>query len=109
MMSHGQERLIQYWSDHKLYVRWNNRIPKEGYLLTGKCQYQGQSVVDTTLHWAYSLDCCKNKTIENDETPIVTHLHGGHTEDVCGGNPEFFYSLDFNVTGPQFKRSNLQV
>ena len=34
--------------------------------------------------------------------PIVPHLHGGHTDFQFDGNPEFFFSTDFAIRGPQW-------
>jgi len=66
--------------------------------------------VDTSLHWAYSLhgDSSANGVdyrqydIQSDGIPIVTHLHGGFTDYEFDGNPEFFYSPDAEVKGPQW-------
>ncbi len=58
--------------------------------------------VDTSLHWAYSLHGYEQYTIENDGVPIVTHLHGGHTDDIYDGNPEFFFGPDYRVRGPRW-------
>lgn len=41
-------------------------------------------------------------TIETHGTPIVPHLHGGHTVDKFDGNPEYFFTPDFGVKGPQW-------
>ncbi len=96
-------KTIVWKSYEKLYVQWNNKIPKGGYILTGKCQYEGESVVDETLHWAYSLHGLEGESIEETGVPMVVHLHGGHTRDIYDGNPEFFYSPHYEVVGPQFK------
>jgi FtsP/CotA-like multicopper oxidase with cupredoxin domain len=34
--------------------------------------------------------------------PIITHLHGGHSDFQFDGNPEFFYNPDETVVGPQW-------
>ena len=49
-----------------IVVGWNNMLPQK-HLLT----------VDETLHWAFMRD---GVSIENGGVPVVTHLHGGHTE-----------------------------
>jgi spore coat protein A len=55
--------------------------------------------VDTSLHWAFShLD----EEIEDIGVPLVTHLHGGHTESASDGLPEFWFTPGFAVTGPQW-------
>jgi FtsP/CotA-like multicopper oxidase with cupredoxin domain len=80
-------------------VRWENKLGK-AHLLP----------VDTSLHWCYSLhdESSANSvdyrqfSIEKDGVPIITHLHGGNSDFQFDGNPEFFYSPNNTVTGPQW-------
>ena len=61
--------------------------------------------VDTNLHWCYSLHGYTSYTIAANGVPIITHLHGGHTDYQFDGNPEFFYSpggKKTRVVGPQW-------
>ena len=58
--------------------------------------------VDTNLHWCYSLPGYENFSIAANGVPIITHLHGGHTDFQFDGNPEFFYNPDQTVIGPQW-------
>jgi FtsP/CotA-like multicopper oxidase with cupredoxin domain len=58
--------------------------------------------VDTSLHWAYSLTGYTQYTIANAGVPVVSHLHGGHTDFQFDGNPEFFFSPGWGVRGPQW-------
>ena len=60
--------------------------------------------VDTNLHWCYALHGYENYSIAKDGVPIITHLHGGHSDFQYDGNPEFFYSPDGKeqVAGPQW-------
>ena len=61
--------------------------------------------VDTSLHWAYGLHGYTKYSIAKNGVPIITHLHGGHTDYQFDGNPEFFYSPDGKgkqVVGPQW-------
>ena len=58
--------------------------------------------VDTSLHWAYALHNYTQYTIATDGVPIITHLHGGHTDFQFDGNPEFFYNPSEQVVGPQW-------
>ncbi len=58
--------------------------------------------VDTSLHWAYSLAGYTQFTIANAGVPVVSHLHGGHTDFQYDGNPEFFFSPGWGVRGPQW-------
>ncbi|MCC4116243.1 multicopper oxidase domain-containing protein [Aromatoleum toluclasticum] len=81
-------------------VRWENELQGRKHLLP----------VDTSTHWCYSLhgDSSVNGvdyrqfSIERDGVPIITHLHGGHSDYQFDGNPEFFYSPDGKVKGPQW-------
>jgi len=81
-------------------VRWANELQGKKHLLP----------IDTNLHWAYSLhgDSSANGhdyrqySIKKDGVPIITHLHGGNSDFQFDGNPEFFYSPDGEVKGPQW-------
>ncbi|MHC4962315.1 MAG: multicopper oxidase family protein [Planctomycetota bacterium] len=73
-------------------VRWSNELQGNKHLLP----------VDTNLHWCYSLPGYEHYSIKKNGVPIITHLHGGHTDFQYDGNPEFFYSPDGNVKGPQW-------
>jgi spore coat protein A, manganese oxidase len=84
-------------------VRWENTLPKETYLLKN---LEGVSIVDTNLHWAYSLPGYESFTIENDGVPTVTHLHGSLSDYEFDGNPEFFFSPGFTIKGPHWEEEN---
>ena len=81
-------------------VRWSNELKAKKHLLP----------VDTNLHWCYSLkgnssanDVDYTKySIKKNGVPLIPHLHGGHTDYQFDGNPEFFFSPDGEVTGPQW-------
>jgi FtsP/CotA-like multicopper oxidase with cupredoxin domain len=81
-------------------VRWENEIQGKKHLLP----------VDTNLHWAYSLHGASSAngvdyrqySIKKNGVPIITHLHGGNSNFQFDGNPEFFYSPDGEVKGPQW-------
>jgi FtsP/CotA-like multicopper oxidase with cupredoxin domain len=81
-------------------VRWENELQGKKHLLP----------VDTSLHWAYSLHGASSAngvdyrqfSIQKNGVPIITHLHGGKTDFQFDGNPEFFYSPDGEVKGPQW-------
>lgn len=81
-------------------VRWANELQGNKHLLP----------VDTNLHWCYSLKGSSSAngvdysqySIKKNGVPIITHLHGGHTDFQFDGNPEFFYSPDGNIKGPQW-------
>lgn len=63
----------------------------------------GKSVVDTSLHWAYSLHMYDMYTLENNGIPIVTHLHGAHADEGFDGGPEHFYTYNYAITGPDWE------
>ena len=85
-------------------VKWENKLVDQAglplpHLLTN---LDGQSVVDTSLHWAYSLGGYEQNSIAANGVPVVVHLHGGHTDFQYDGNPEFFFSPGYGVRGPQW-------
>jgi spore coat protein A len=111
-------RTFQVRSLVPLEVKWENRLGGLPYLITGKDNtavpdgeggfinygdFTGRSVVDTNLHWAYSLHGYQGYSIDMDGTPIVAHLHGGHTDFQFDGNPEFFFSPGYTIRGPQWR------
>jgi len=102
-------RTFQVRSYEPLEVKWENRLGGLPFLITGKDNtsigfddYTGRSVVDTNLHWAYSLHGYTQYSIETNGVPIVPHVHGGHTDFQFDGNPEFFFSPDWAIRGPQW-------
>jgi spore coat protein A len=54
--------------------------------------------VDTSFHWAHpeNWPACG--------VPIVTHIHGGHTESASDGLPDAWYTPDYAQTGHGFVR-----
>jgi hypothetical protein len=78
-------------SYQKLYVKWENKILPGPHIirpLNNTSTTGAADVVDTTLHWAYSLPKAlvngtnytyTDYSIASNGTPIVPHLHGGHT------------------------------
>ena len=92
-------RTFQVRSGEPLEVKWENRLNGLPYLITN---LEGESVVDTSLHWAYSLHGYENFSIDADGTPLVMHLHGGHTDFQFDGNPEFFFSPGWEIRGPHW-------
>ena len=104
-------RTFQVRSFEPLEVKWRNELDKKiDYLITGKDNtsigfgdYTGRPVLDTSLHWAYNSRAEYEKfTFEKDGVPIVAHVHGGHTDFQFDGNPEFFFSPGYTVTGAQW-------
>ncbi len=78
-------------SGEPVEVKWENKLPRRHLL-----------PVDTSLHWAYSLSGYEQFSIEADGPPAVAHLHGGHSDSIYDGNPEFFFSSGYKVRGPQW-------
>jgi FtsP/CotA-like multicopper oxidase with cupredoxin domain len=102
-------RTFQVRNYEPLEVKWENRLGGLPYLMTGKDNtslgfgnYTGRPVLDTSLHWAYSLHGYEGFTIDKDGVPVVAHLHGGHSDFQFDGNPEFFFSPNYTVRGPQW-------
>lgn len=84
-------RTFEVQSGTPIEVMWKNMLPKNHLL-----------PVDTNLHWAYSLHGYTQYSIARNGVPVVAHLHGGHTDFQFDGNPEFFFSRNWQVKGPQW-------
>ena len=84
-------------------IEWKNDLPNRHLL-----------PVDTNLHWCYSLKGMSSVngvdysqfSIEKHGVPIVTHLHGGHSDSPFDGNPEYFYGPRYSVRGPRWVHKN---
>jgi FtsP/CotA-like multicopper oxidase with cupredoxin domain len=87
-----QVKSTLYGGAPETVVRWENELQGKKHLLP----------VDTTLHWCYSLPGYDHYSIKKNGVPIITHLHGGHSDFQYDGNPEFFYSPDGKIKGPQW-------
>ena len=86
----------------------------------GFADFSGKSVIDSTLHWAYSLADCRYcgldgtfhcggpDAVADHGTPIVPHLHGHSSDPASDGNPEQFFAGEcFELRGPRWKTKNL--
>ena len=95
-------RTFEVQSGEPLQVKWENKLvdPATGTFLPHLLP------VDTSLHWCYSLMGYTQFTIANAGIPVVSHLHGGHTDFQFDGNPEFFFSPGWGVRGPQWVEKN---
>ncbi len=82
--------------DKPVFVRWNNMLPYYGFP-----EGPGAHLlpVDPTLHLARP---------PANGLPVVTHLHGGHTESASDGLPEAWFTQGFVETGPQFVKQTYQ-
>lgn len=70
-------------------VKWTNHLPGGHFL-----------PVDTTLHWASHTN--GDEVDITSEVPIVTHVHGGHSESASDGLPEFWFTQGFAKKGPSW-------
>jgi hypothetical protein len=77
----------------KTFVEWHNELGNYHFL-----------PVDTTLHWAFSLEGYKGYSIDENGVPVIPHLHGAPTDFQFDGDPEFFFTPNFEVVGPQWDR-----
>ena len=82
-------------------IRWNNELfGVKDFPFTSL--NGSKTVLDETVHWAYSIKGYKDFTMANDGIPLVTHLHGIAAEQFVDGFPEHFYSPGFVIKGPDF-------
>ena len=75
-----------------LDVEWQNHLPAdEPHILP----------VDRSLHIP-NVGGPNGQFIE--QKPIVIHLHGGHTQADSDGSPDAWYTQDYQMTGPDWRR-----
>jgi spore coat protein A len=87
----GRTFVVQ--KDQPIDVRWtNNLVDADGVPLPHLLP------VDTTLHWA------DPEGWPESGVPILTHVHGGHTESASDGLPEAWFTPGFAQTGPDWKK-----
>lgn len=87
---------IEARTNRAITVRWNNSLAdKFGNPLPHLLP------VDASVHWADPLKQGYPAAF-NGPVPIVTHLHGGHTESASDGLPEAWFTPGFKITGPDF-------
>jgi spore coat protein A len=83
-------------SNRRINVHWRNRLPRghgafpESHLLP----------VDMLGHMAEPY-----KDLPQGNIPVVTHLHGGHTEADSDGGPEQWFTQNQSQKGPDWKKS----
>jgi FtsP/CotA-like multicopper oxidase with cupredoxin domain len=85
-------------ADDPLEVTWHNNLVSK----LGNTPLPHLLPVDTNLHWAYSLHGYESNSIAANGVPVVPHIHGGHNDSPFDGNPEYFFSPDFDVKGPRW-------
>jgi spore coat protein A, manganese oxidase len=92
-------------SGEPITVRWTNELfAVKDYPFTSLVG--NRTVVDETLHWAYSMEDYKQYSIANDGIPMVVHLHGIAADEYADGYPEHFFSPGFAIKGPDFGTEN---
>ena len=77
-----------------IYVNWNNA-------LTGITHHL--LPVDTSIMNAFM---GTNYSFANNGIPLVTHLHGGHTDYESDGYPDAWYTPNYALTGPFFTKKD---
>jgi spore coat protein A len=83
-------RSIEAHADQPINVLWTNDLVDEyGMPLPHFLP------VDETIHWAMPMD----PPYPASGVPVVTHLHGGHTESASDGLPTGWFTPDFAQTG----------
>jgi spore coat protein A, manganese oxidase len=86
--------------DVPLQVYWYNRLTDDG--SDSGAPLPHLLPVDASLHWAL-------KHVENWQSagvPLVTHLHGGHTESASDGLPEAWYTPNFALKGHDYVKGH---
>lgn len=73
-------------------IRWENRLVGSTGVLPHLLS------IDTSLDWALS----GRMDYQKLGVPLVTHLHGGHTESASDGLPEAWFTPGFSLTGRDF-------
>ena len=81
-------------ANQAITVQWNNQ------LVNGNQVLPHILPVDTTIHWA------RPTGYPASGVPIVTHLHGGHTESASDGYPDAWYTPFNGPKGNQYVKSN---
>jgi spore coat protein A len=79
-------------SGEPVTVRWTNALAAEGRPLPHLLP------VDRSIHIAHTAHGAASGV------PIVTHLHGGHTEAASDGDPEAWFTPGFAERGPAFRQ-----
>ncbi len=83
--------------DKPIEVTWQNMLYKGHFL-----------PVDPTIHWALRKQyrTYADYARAGRPVPTVVHLHGGHTEPASDGEPEAWFTPDFDEVGPTFAKED---
>jgi FtsP/CotA-like multicopper oxidase with cupredoxin domain len=79
-----------------LQVLWRNQLATQTLL--------ARLPVDQTLHWADPLKQHPNFNRYTGPVPTVVHLHGGETEPQSDGHPDAWFTPNFAIRGPGWKK-----
>lgn len=82
-----------------LSVNWDNKLVDA----TGK-PLPHLLPIDNTIHWAFG-DGMFTSSIASSGIPLVTHLHGGHTEWQSDGYPTAWYTPNYTLKGKDFQKA----
>ncbi|WP_442916887.1 multicopper oxidase family protein [Lysinibacillus sp. 54212] len=74
---------IEATKDKSTYVKYINNLPDKHFL-----------PIDHTLH----------SSVNSKEVRTVVHLHGAHVDWESDGHPEAWYTKNYEMTGPKFRR-----
>jgi spore coat protein A, manganese oxidase len=88
----GRTFVIQ--RDQPVRVHWTNNLPQRRHLLP----------VDMTLHWADPATGTPPGVYPTSGVPVVTHVHGGHSESDSDGLPEYWFTPGFAIKGPRWAK-----
>jgi spore coat protein A, manganese oxidase len=110
--SNGDTLLTPVWGYNGTYpgptIVAKKDIPVEVFWLNNLTEANGDLLphllpVDTSLHWALS----HHENWETMGIPVVTHLHGGHSESASDGLPEAWFTPGFMEKGPHFVKGDI--
>jgi len=85
--------------DIPISVFWRNNLMKGGnqplpHLLP----------IDRTIHWAFGND----PAWQSYGVPVVTHVHGGHSESASDGLPDQWFTPNYAMKGPGFIKGDIE-
>jgi spore coat protein A, manganese oxidase len=108
VFAYGQSAATASWPGPTLEVRanvplavqWSNEL--YGVTSFPFSSLNDKTVLDVTLHWAYSLMGYEQYNIGANGIPVVVHLHGSHSGPDLDGNPEHFFTPNYAIKGPEW-------
>jgi len=60
--------------------------------------------IDRTIHWAFGND----PAWQGYGVPVVTHVHGGHSESASDGLPDQWFTPNYTMKGPGFIKGDIE-